>query len=302
VAAGAALSWRRRHDRLPTAVPSPGEALALEPPEDTLVVFVPGHGNGPEVFDDLIDEMGLRDDQVRFFDYRLATEDVDVVDGSERASVEEAADALNGYLAGLSSLGRPMYVVGYSKGGAVAAELLGRWDDGAAGPADAVGGVALLDPPLATGPHGWLQSLGRAVDVIPDDGGYDPVSCTFLSFGCDDQRDFLGWGAGIDPAVIRNPKSGITSFGDSPRGLRIYDAPDAGPAVGSLWWKPWEMPGRMAEAHRAVLEDAAVADCLVAEMHEPGACSLEPASPAASPGARRALEAVRRFLDGFRGL
>jgi hypothetical protein len=268
-----------------------------------MVVFVPGHGNGPEVFHELIGEMGLSDDQVRFFDYRLATDSTDVIHAAERVSVEEAADSLNGYLAGLAELGRPIYVVGFSKGGATAAELLARWDDGGAGTADAVRGVALLDPPLADGVHGWMQSLGRMIGPIPDDGGYDPVSCTFLSFGCEDDRDYLGWEAGVDTLVVRNPKAGITSFGDAPDGLRIYDAPDSGPAVGSLWWKPWEMPGRISRAHEAVLHDEAVAECLIAEMHEPGGCGLEPASPAARvfAVARTGLESVRRFLGGLSG-
>jgi hypothetical protein len=294
---------------------SPAAGLALEPPDDALVVFVPGHGNGPEVFDDLIRQMGLDEDQVRIFDYRLATEDLDAADGSMRASLDDSADALNGYLAGLADLDRPIHLVGFSKGGVVTAELLGRWDDGAAGPADSIDSVALLDPPMAAGMHGEVQSLGRrlvagmnsllkgtfplggslAADVvgaglhpIPDDAGYDPVSCSFLFFGCDDERDHLGRASGLDPMVIRNSRSRLTNLADAPDGLRIYDAPTS---VGGPW--PWEVGA----AHLSVLYEPAVADCLVAEMHETGTCGLTPRSAAASPAAHRALESVRRFLD-----
>ncbi len=278
LAAGAALSTRRR---MSASSGSPSAALGLEPPSDALVVFVPGHGNGPEVFDGLIDNMGLGDDQVRYFDYRLATEDTDIGDASERAPIDDTADALNGYLAGLAESGRPIYLVGFSKGGAAAAELISRWDDGGYGARSSVRGAMLLDPPLADGTHGWLQSLGRFVDLVPDDGGYNPVDCAFLNLFCDDHREHLGRDAGVDTVVIRNPASPLTSFNDVPDGLRVYDAADGGPSVWSLWSRPWEIPGRLTDAHMSVLDNPGVADCIVAEMNTPGTCALPPASPSA---------------------
>jgi len=335
--AGLTLTRRRHASGVPGAVEgtgpipaevSPASGLALQPPDDALVVFVPGHGNGPEVFDELAEHMGLRDDQRITFDYRLATEDLDVVDGSMRASVGEAADALNGFIAGLAELGRPLYIVGFSKGGVTTAELLGRWDDGAYGRPEAVAGVALLDPPMAAGVHGAIQTvghflsrsvdwvsrnvfqapvvlplapvvlplvavvraplrwLGGLVDRIPDDGGYDPVTCSFAFFGCDDERRFLGRASGLDPVVIVSSSTSVTNFIDRPDGLRVNAAvpppssPEAGgdAVIGS--------PGRIGEAHAAVVTDEGVAECLVAEMHQTGTCTLPPLSAAAAAARR----------------
>jgi hypothetical protein len=258
----------------------PGSALALEPPEDAVVVFVPGHGQGPasEVFGDLIDLMRLDPDNARFFDYRLATGEADPVAASEHAAIDASVAALNAFLAAVATEGHPVWLVGFSKGGATVADLVADWDDGRYGLMDSVVGAFLLDPPISAGFQGWLQSAGRVKGSIPDDGGYDPVQCTWVLWGCHDERAHLGEAAGVDVLVIRNPKAGITSFSDQPEGLRVVNAPDAGPGFWSqVLHHPFGLVSRVAEAHEAVLDDPTVADCLVSEMWSRGSCDLEPA-------------------------
>ncbi len=255
---------------------SPAAGLALEQAEDPLVVFVPGHGqpHGSKAFADLIELMDLSDEGVEHFDYRWVEGTSDARRASRDVLVDDAATALNAYLAGVAGDGRPVYLVGFSKGGAAVAELIADWDEGRWGPSSRVVGAALLDPPLATGPHGWLQSLGRFWGPIPDDGGYNPRRCTFPGFSCFDRRDHLGDEAGIDVVVIRNPKAAVTSFGDRPPGLPVYEAADDGPTIwGQMVRNPFGLPGRIAEAHNAVLEDRRVADCIVAELRS-GTCDL----------------------------
>lgn len=271
----------------------PGAALGLRPPEDALVVFVPGHGQGraDEVFDDLIDLMGLSPGDVRFFDYRLANGLPGPRWASQSLPIQVAASSLNSYLGAVAQQGRPMYLVGFSKGGATLAHLIAGWDDGAYGPHSAVVGAALLDPPMASKMHGWSQSVGRFWGSIPDDGGYDPVECSFLWFGCKDARDHLGEASGVDVIVVRNPRSGVTSFSDHPEGLRVYDAPDEGPGFWSqVWRNPVALPGRISEAHRSVLDDPEVAACLVSEIWSPGSCDLPRHEPFRYPVWRKAVE------------
>jgi len=266
----------------------PGAALGLEPPHDAVVVFVPGHGQGEAsaAFGNLIDMMGLDPDDARYFDYRWVTGQADPVEASEHAGIDDSVRGLNAYLGAVSGEGRPVWLVGFSKGGATVADLIGAWDDGAFGPAGVVEGAFLLDPPIAAGAQGWLQSLGRAYGPIPDDGGYDPVQCGFLWWGCHDERAHLGEASGIDVVVVRNPKAGITSFGDHPDGLRVLNAPDGGPGFWEQAWRdPLGLPGRVAAAHDGVLDDPAVAQCLVAEMWDPGSCGLDPAGPPNGPKA-----------------
>lgn len=245
---------------------------------EPLVVFVSGHGSSPApgVFAHLARMMGLGPDQARYFDYRWAAGGSSHVGASQEADIDDAADALAGFLAGLASLGRPIYLVGHSKGGASIAELVARWDRGQPGSA-AVQGAALLDPPMASGIHGWLQSLGTRWGPLADDGGYNPVDCSL--WRCEDDRDHLGLASGVGVIVVRNPVSGVASFGDGPAGLRVYDASDGGPGVLELFLtRPWAIFHRISEAHSAVLHDQAVADCIVAEMRRPGSCALPPAA------------------------
>jgi hypothetical protein len=240
-----------------------------------LVVFVSGHGqDSPQAaFASLARSMGLDGADIRYFDYRWA----EATDGhgtaSEHAGIDDAADALQGYLAGVAGEGRPIAVVGFSKGGAAIAEVIGRWDRVDALRVPSVHTAVLLDPPIAGGLLGRLQSLGRHVGPIPDDGGYHPRPCPWP--WCRDHRRHLGEASGVSVAVIRNPKAGVTNLGGIPDGLRVYDARDDGPdLVDLLFTRPWAIPGRASEAHTAVLHDPEVADCIVAEMRRPGTCRL----------------------------
>lgn len=266
------------------AASRPGGALGLRPPEDALVVFVPGHGQGlgEEVYADFVAEMGLDPDAARYFDYRWVTGDSDPKRASALAPTDRTAGSLNAYLAGVAEGERPVWLVGFSKGGAVVAELVSAWDRGAHEPGANVVGAMLLDPPMARGLHGTLQSIGRFVGALPDDGGYDPVDCPLIWLWCRDARAHLGEGSGVEVVVVRNPQAAVTSFGDHPAGLRVLDAPDDGPGPwGQLLTNPFRLFGRLGEAHEAVLSDPAVARCLVAEMWQRGSCPLGRPQPVA---------------------
>ena len=90
---GAALGGRRRW------VVEPVPVL----PADVLVVFVSGHGSGyADSFDPLIANLGLPPEQVAYFDYRLVRPTTDHRRAAQDASVEEVADGLGAYLAGLA--------------------------------------------------------------------------------------------------------------------------------------------------------------------------------------------------------
>ena len=265
-AAAAVLATRR-----------PGSALGLRPPDDAMVVFVPGHGQGAgaDVYGDFVELMGLDPDDARYFDYRWVTGDADPHRASALAPTEQSAASLNAYLAGVADGDRPVWLVGFSKGGATVAELIATWDRGVHRPPLDVVGAMLLDPPMARGLHGTLQSAGQVMSGIPDDGGYDPVDCSFLWFGCHDTRANLGENSGIEVIVVRNPRAAVTSFGDRPPGLRVVDAPDDGPGPwGQIMENPLRLFNRLTEAHESVLSDPAVVRCLVAEMHAPGSCPL----------------------------
>lgn len=261
------------------ATRGPGAGLGLRTPDDAVVVFVPGHGQGTagEAFGTLIEMMGLDGDAVRGFDHRWVTGHADAKTASQLSPIGPTAASLNAYLAGVGAAGDPVWLIGFSKGGATIAELIAAWDRGLHRPPVDVRGAFLLDPPIARGMHGAIQSAGRVAGVIPDDGGYDPVECTFLRLGCHDTRVDLGRASGVEVLVIRNPLAGITSFLDSPSGLRVVDAPDGGPGPwGQLVRNPFGLPGRIATAHTSVLTDPAVARCIVAEMASPGSCRVAP--------------------------
>ncbi len=262
--AGAVLGGRRR-----------SRGAGRRPAGDPLVVFVSGHGNSspPGIFAYLASRMGIEPSQARFFDYRWADGGADHGSASEDASIDDTADSLNSYLAGLAEEGQPLYLVGFSKGGAAVAELVGRWDRGDPGPNEAVVGAAMLEPPLASGVHGFLQSVGSHWGPIPDDGGYDPRVCS--GGACFDSRQHLGDASGVEVLVVRNPQAGITTFADVPQGLRVYEASDGGPGfLKTLVTRPWDLPHRMAAAHMAVLGDPRVGDCIAAEIVEAGSCDL----------------------------
>ncbi|MBT8214198.1 MAG: hypothetical protein KJP12_03160 [Acidimicrobiia bacterium] len=253
---------------------------------DPVVVFVTGHGNEPGDFDALRAQMGLAAEDVVVFDWRAAVLDADHAAASERSSVAEAAGDLHAFLQGAATSGRPIYLVGFSKGAASIAELLSWWDQDESMRIANVYGASLLDPPIADGVTGWMQRVGFWVGPIPDNGGFDPHRCDGL--GCRDVRAHLGEPSGVDVLVIRNPDAWVTSFRDRPPGLRIYDLSDdggghvldelLGPVDVSRPWildvpmRIWRSVERVAEAHNSVLEHPEVAECLAAEIRRPGDC------------------------------
>ena len=241
---------------------------------DTLFVYVPGHGGSLHGFADLATRMGVDTDDVRVFDYRWAFPSSDRIDASRWAPADDAADALGAYLAAQGEYHQRIYVVGHSKGGAVVAELIARWDEQPAIAPKSVTGAALLDAPIADGALGDLQSYGHAIGHVPDDGHYDPIKCSW--FRCTDTRVNLGRMAGVEVIAIRNPDAVLTNFTKKPEGLRVYDLmADGGPNAGRLLPDPFDFMTRVGEAHSSVLHHDAVADCISAEASLPGSCEWQ---------------------------
>ncbi|MEN8233309.1 MAG: hypothetical protein ABFR89_00115 [Actinomycetota bacterium] len=256
-AAGAVLMRRRRI----------GGAAATTGP---LFVYVPGHGGDPAGFDDLAGRAGIAQSDIRVFDYRWAWPDGDPIEASRRAPTEDAADALGAYLAALGADGRPIYLVGHSKGGAVITEVVSRWDDHPVIAVESVVGAAILDPPIATGPLGVLQSIGWFHGDTADDGLFEPVRCGWT--GCTDIRDHLGERSGVEVVIVRNPDAGFTNFHDLPSGVRVLDFDDGGGSLLSRFPNPIAMWIRMGEAHNSVMHSDVVADCIAAEARSAGTC------------------------------
>ncbi len=235
-----------------------------------LFVYVPGHGGDPDGFDDLAGRIGADPSDVRVFDYRWAWASSDPVEASRWAPTSDAADALGAYLAALGSDGRQIYLVGHSKGGAVITEVVGRWDAHPEKGVDAVVGAAILDPPIASGPLGLLQSIGWLHGDTADDGLFDPVRCDWN--GCSDIRDGLGEVSGVEVVIVRNPDAGFTNFWGRPDDVRVYDLDDGG---GSMLGRFPDFVGmwqRMGEAHNSVLHSDTVADCIASEAQVAGSC------------------------------
>ncbi len=240
-------------------------------PQEPLFVYVPGHGGDPDGFDDLAGRMGIRSGDVRVFDYRWAWPSADQIEASRRAPAADAADALGAYLAALASTGRPIYLVGHSKGGAVITEVVGRWDEEPSTGVGAVFGATILDPPISRGPLGLLQSLGWFHGDTADDGLFDPVRCGWN--GCWDVREGLGERSGVEVVIIRNPDAVFTNFRDRPDRVRVYDLDDGG---GSMFGRFPSLTGmwkRMGEAHNSVLHNDTVAGCIAAEARTTGSCA-----------------------------
>lgn len=236
-------------------------------PEDALVVFVPGYGSERgEHFADMIAALRLGAGQTIEFDYRYV-EAVDAhTSASRRASNAEIVDGLHSFLAGLATSGRPIYLVGFSKGGAGIAGLLKKWDLHPELALGNVRGAALLDAPIARGAHGILQSA--PVPFLPSDGGYQPMHCRVLGhLRCTDSRVGLGRAAGVEVVAFRNSYSHLTSFGDRPQGMRIYEL--------KVRPEPGGFASRVASAHREVLVSSAVAACLIDEIAAAGSCRWE---------------------------
>ena len=233
-------------------------------------VYVPGHGGDPDGFDDLAGRIGVDPSDVRVFDYRWAWASSDPVEASRWAPTVDAADALGGYLAALESDGRPIYVVGHSKGGAVITEVIGRWDAHPEFGVEAVVGAAILDPPVASGPLGLLQSIGWLHGATADDGLFNPVRCRWD--GCVDIRDGLGERSGVEVVIVRNPDAEFTNFWGRPDDVRVYDLNDGDGSMLGRFPDVVGMWRRMGEAHNSVLHSDTVADCIASEARAGGSC------------------------------
>ena len=276
VIASAVLARRRRMGLAPS-------------PQDPLFVYVPGHGGDPRGFEDLAKRIGVNDVDVRVFDYRWAWPSNDPIEASRRATADDAADALGAYLAALGADGRPIYLVGHSKGGAVITEVVGRWDEHPTVAVDAVVGAAILDPPISSGPLGLLQSVGWLHGGMADDGLFDPIRCGWT--GCRDIRDGLGRDSGVEVVIVRNPDAGFTNFRDRPDGVRVYDLDDGRGGMLSRFPNIFGMWDRMGEAHNSVLHSDTVAACIAAEAKRVGSCTWPTSNPTETGRSGRRLDA-----------
>ncbi len=238
---------------------------------EPVYVLVHGYGGSPSDFDDLLALLGVDRSDTVAFDYRDVVARSTSGDASKVAGAEEAARRLDDLIRGLSSRYENIYSLHHSKGGAVGVSMIASLDDGTRPPIDGYRGAALLDPAIGSGLVGSMQRLGSFARVIPDNGGFDPIQCRAGT--CRDTREHLGEASGVEVIAIRNPDALITNFTDEPEHLRVYDLINdgGGSAMFSLW-SPVAFAGRIAEAHRSVLEDWAVADCIKAEVARSGSC------------------------------
>ena len=238
---------------------------------DPLFVLVHGNGGSAESFDPLLEQLTVDTFSVVAFDWRTAGTGVTSTEASRTASTEVAAVKLDELLRTLSRDHGNIYTLHHSKGGAAGVAMISALDDGTRPPIDGYVGAALLDPAIAVGPLGAAQRLGSLSTFIPDNGGFDAVACSVD--GCRDRREHLGVASGVDVIAIRNPDAVFTSFRDRPDGLRVFDLVDDG-RPSALWF--WNYPPlfgrRVSEAHGSVLEHWTVADCISAEVANPGGC------------------------------
>lgn len=271
--AGASRAGRgSRGNRTPVETEPWQDVDVPAPPDDVLFVFIVGHGNELTAFDSMKERLGLDSGQWIDFDYRWIVQDPSHVTATQHATNDQIADTLQAFVAGLGVRQRPIYLVGFSKGGAGVAKLVARWDRSPEHAVPAVIGAALLDPPISGGLVGTLQSGGLLFDEVPDDGFYDPEHCD--DAGCVDERHHLGTASGVEVFVVRNPDSSLTNFDDDPTGLRVYDLEwDGGrPDTDHLPHDPMGFIRRSSEAHSAVLDSAAVAACIAQEAHRARSC------------------------------
>lgn len=242
--------------------------------DEPLVVVVHGDGGSPDSFDYLMTTMGVPPDRVVAFDYSAVDGGASSTQSSHSVPTPAAADHLDALLRELSQDNAHVYTVHHSRGGAVGAELIADLDEGVRPPIDGYRGAALLDPAIASGPHGWLQSIGGVgvFGFLPDDGGFDPVRCN--EDGCRDVRAHLGEAAGVEVVAIRNTDAVLPNFFDRPEGLRVFDLQDFLPSAAVLLaFGPLVALARVAQAHNSVLTSSAVAACVQAEIEEPGSCT-----------------------------
>jgi hypothetical protein len=247
--AGGAAIYRRRRDDTP------------------LLVVVHGHGGDTHDFDRLIDMMHIDDARVIAFDYSWVDGGADSTSSSRAVPTDEAAVALDAFIRQLSATNSNMYSLHHSKGGAVGVSMIASLDDGSRPTIDGYRGAALLDPPIAPGVLGDLQSAGHGHGWLPDDGGFDPIRCT--DAGCTDIRDHLGEASDVEVIAVRNRDALVTNFVDRPEGLRIFDLHDGLPSA--LAYGGFFLP-RIVQAHNSVLGHKDVANCVKAEVALLGSC------------------------------
>jgi hypothetical protein len=242
--------------------------------EDPLVVVVHGDGGSPGDFDYLVASLGLPPDRVVAFDYSSGFGTRASTEASQVVATSDAAQALDRLLRSLSEENANIYTIHHSRGGAVGVEMIADLDAGVRPPIDGYRGAALLDPAIAAGGLGAVQSLGAGSSeiarLIPDDGGFDPIRC---DEECHDVREHLGEASGVSVVAIRNPDAELTNFDDEPSGLRVFDLADS-KASAWVYWVVSPILGwhRMTEAHGSVLTSDVVAECVAAEIAEPGSC------------------------------
>jgi pimeloyl-ACP methyl ester carboxylesterase len=238
---------------------------------DPVLVLVHGNGGSAEGFDPLLEQLSIDTYSVVAFDWRTVTAAATSSEASKIASTEAAAVELDELLRELSVDHGNIYTIHHSKGGAVGVSMISALDDGTRPAIDGYVGAALLDPAIAGGWLGNVQRFGGMSTRIPDNGGFDPISCT--SEGCHDRREHLGVASGVEVIAIRNPDAVITNFRDRPEGLRVLDLVDDGrPSALWFWASPFVFNARVSEAHGSVLTHWAVADCLSAEITAGGGC------------------------------
>ncbi|GMQ98547.1 MAG: hypothetical protein BMS9Abin17_1064 [Acidimicrobiia bacterium] len=256
VIAGVSLAgWRHRRRR------------SAEP----LYVLVHGYGGSAGDFDDLLAAIGADSSDTVAFDYRSVVDAKSSTDASRIADTEAAARKLDALIRRLSVFSSNIYSLHHSKGGAVGVSMIASLDDGTRRPIDGYRGAALLDPAIASGWLGSLQRAGGFATFLPDNGDFDPIRCS--RDGCRDVRVNLGEESGVEVIAVRNPDAVVTNFTDDPEGLRVYDLVDDGKSSALL--APFGMYGfqkRVREAHRSVLTNWAVADCIKAEVANSGGC------------------------------
>ncbi|MEN8041182.1 MAG: hypothetical protein ABFR95_06720 [Actinomycetota bacterium] len=240
--------------------------------DEPFYVVVHGNGGSPEDFAVLLDQLGVTPDRVAAFDYTVVGAGVDSTEASRTASTERAAEALDKLIRELAANHSNIYSLHHSRGGAVGVTMIGALDEGSRPPIDGYSGAALLDPAISGGAIGWLQRAGGISSWLPDNGGFNVERCT--DGACRDVRDNLGEASGVEVIAIRNLDAEVTNFWDRPEGLRVYDLVNDGGMPARFWapLSPLFALMRVGTAHGSVLEHRAVADCVAAEVSEPGSC------------------------------
>ena len=278
-----ASSYGSPSGRFPVSLPVTGVAVlstvsllyTRRRNDEPLIVLVHGDGGSAEDFDYLVDEMDVDLARIVASDYSDLDGGSSSTSSSRTVSTASAADTLDSLLRDLAEQNSNIYSIHHSRGGAVGVEMIANIDEGSRPPIDGYRGASLLDPAIASGFIGELQSIGGSsiplLDRLPDDGGFNPIRCDVD--GCRDVREHLGHNAGVEVVAIKNPDAVVTNFEGSPAGLRTFALVDSKPSA--LWYflvNPILGAMRSSEAHGSVLADEHVAACIAAEIDEPGSC------------------------------